>query len=258
MKKGLLALAALLVVICPSIVNAEEKDFDENKNEIVAQGTKYYKTVTNYDNLSLYSTNFNSVNKTSSYTVEVSEEEYNNASTDSVISTKGDGLSETTYKKLTSYISANGSYYQYKAILNWKTMPYVRSYDIIGIGMDSTVKVASSVYFNQYYCMSGGSCYTSYTHTPKTGTYGAGTSFKLAEGSLSTLRATVYFNVSKAVTSTIYGLNIYGDYSHATSNISLENSQKYTMNTGGISLNSSISGYYDSMQSAQATWSGSW
>ena len=40
--------------------------------------------------------------------------------------------------------------------------------------------------------------------------------------------------------------------------ISYDNARKYVVSSGGIILNSSITNYYDSINTANATWSGTW
>ena len=256
MKKSLLFLAAVAAILCPTLVHAQEMPTIESTEEPLAETTKYFKTVTNLDEARLQINSIGENERQASYSVEISEEEYNNAPTEPE---RGNPASiETTYKKLTTTISPNGSLYQYKAVLFWKTIPSVRSHDIIGIGMPSNVKVSGYTAFQQYYCYSGGNCYTSGSHTPSTGTYGAGTVYQLASGTLTTLKATFYFDIAKNTSSTITGLSAAGDYAHATSTISLNNAQNYSVTGGGLSLNSSISGYYDSIQSAIATMSVYW
>ena len=124
--------------------------------------------------------------------------------------------------------------------------------------MPSNVKVNSTPIFQQYYCYSGGNCYTSNVYVYKTGTYGAGATYKLAEGTLTTLKATLYFDIAKNTSSTLTGLSAAGDYAHATTTVSSDTAQNYSVVGGGLSLNSSISGYYDSIQSAVATMSVYW
>ena len=53
-------------------------------------------------------------------------------------------------------------------------------------------------------------------------------------------------------------INADGDYSHATSTIVDYLSDNFYVNQIGIVLDSSISGYYDAITSAEAEWSGTW
>lgn len=236
-------LLVFVLIAFPFVINAAEND--SNNLELLDQVTKYYKIIVYYNNDSLFN---------NSITTEISEEEYENSN--DLLSK--DATVETTYKKLTSSIYQNGNYYRYKAKLVWKSIPSVRSYDIIGIGFYQSVKVKNNnTFFTQEYCISGGSCYTSSINYPQVFNSGAGTSFQLPSGSLNSLNQTFYFDVEKNTSSTITTQLAASDYSHATSSISLNNSKKYTVNTNGIALNG-VSSYYDSMNAAKAYWSGSW
>lgn len=250
MKKNFILafVVASIMFVFPILVNAETVTDD------YVETTKYLKTVTHYGNNFLLSNNINS-----SMTYEVSENEYDNAGDKPIITRDASGAVETTYKRMTVSIAKNGSYYRYKNILVWKTIPSQRSYDIIGIGFYSNLKLHSSVNFIQEYCYSGGSCTSSTSHNPQTFTAGAGTTFKLASGSLSTLKATIYFDLEKKTSATLVSQDAYGDYSHATSSISLTNAKKYSVvGSSGIVLDSSITSYYDSMGCAHAHWTGTW
>ena len=256
MKKSLLFLAALAVVLCPTLVKAQEMSTIESTEEPLAETTKYFKTVTNLDEARLQINSMGQNERQASYSIEISEEEYNNAPTEQP--RDNPSYIETTYKKLTTTITQNGSLYQYKTVLFWKIIPSVRSHDIIGIGMPSNVQVYGTPVFQQYYCYSGGNCNTSTSYVYKTGTYGAGATYQLATGSLTTLKGTLYFNITKNTSSTITGLSAAGDYAHATTTVSSDTAQNYSVTGGGLSLSSSISGYYDSIQSAVATMSVYW
>jgi hypothetical protein len=225
-----------------SSVNAEE--------DIVASSTKYYKTISYVGNNNM------SFNNNISITYEITEEEYNNANISN--EPKNSSTIETTYKRMTTSITKNGSYYRYKNVLYWKNIPSTRSYDIIGIGHFSTVKVHGSTHFEQYYCLTSGPCYTTTTNYPQTFSVGAGTSFLLPPGNLSTLKQTFYFDVEKNTSLTIITQEAYGDYSHAITNVSLNNSKKYTVNYTGISLDGSIINSYDSINKAQVVLNETW
>lgn len=263
MKKGLLTTALLLMALVPSVVGAQERQPIEitDENKILAQETKYYKTVTRLDNVALTFESRNGVTTPSSYTVEVTEEEYNNVNPNATTITRGaQGSVETTYKKMTTYISeVDSTEFQYKNVLIWKTMPSVRSYDIIGIGHHSTVKISTGLQFRQEYCETGGSCGTNYINTPQTFNNGAGTSFLLKSGNLSSLQVIFYYYVEKNTNATINALHAYGDYSHAITTVSDTSSQDYIVNVGGIVLGSSITASYDGISSAHAALYGlSW
>ena len=165
---------------------------------------------------------------------------------------------ETTYKKLTTSISSNGAYYRYKAILMWKNIPKVRSYDSLAIGHYASVTQKGNLYFTQEHCTSTTNCTSSSTFTPQKFSKGASATFKIPTGNIISLKQTLYFDVKKNVDATIIRQIACGDYSHATKTISATNSLNLTVNDSGINLNSSISNYYDEISPACATWDGSW
>ena len=50
----------------------------------------------------------------------------------------------------------------------------------------------------------------------------------------------------------------YGDYAHAVKTISAGSSDGFWVDQGGVIVDDSIEDYYDTINSANATWSGSW
>ena len=248
MKKRYFVCLLVSLFLIPGVVFASEVEASDDDFVLVSEETKYYKTIT-----PIFSSS-----DSQSVTYEITKEEYDTAN---VEQRSNPTTYETTYKSMTSSILANGSYYRYKNVLNWKNIPATRSYDIIGIGFYQTVKVHNNTtHFSQYYCYSSGAgCFTTTTNYPQIFVGGAGTSFKLPTGNLSTLQETFYFDVEKNTTGTITTQKAYADYSHATTSVSLTDSKKYSVDgSGGIYLNSSISSYYDAMSTAIATWNGSW
>lgn len=248
MKYGKILLLIIYLLFFPTITFAKEDDF-----KLISETTKYYKTITYFNNL------YNVSDQSNSVTYEITKEEYENADL-TVNVNSNPTIMETTYKTMTTSILGNGQYYRYKNVLTWKNMPANRSYDIIGIGFYQTVKIHSnSTHFTQKYCLTGGTCYTTTTNYPQIFVSGAGTSFALPSGSLESLQQVFYFDVEKNTSSVITTQKAFGDYSHATKSISLANSKKYSViQSGGIVLNSSVSGYYDSIAEAIATWTGTW
>lgn len=247
MKKIIIFIFATLILIPITVSAVENNNFKE-----VSVDVQYYKTVTTYRKNIL-----NSVDTLpSSTTYKVTKEEYESFN-NSTISPLSSVYIETTYKKLTTSISSNGSYYRYKAVLNWKEIPKVRSYDIIGIGRYGSVKVKGTPSFEMEYCTSG-KCTTTTSATKKNFTNGSGASFKLPTGSIDTMQVTYYYDVEKNTDATILTQKATGDYSHATTIVTSTESQKYQVSSLGISLDSAIYNKYDSISSATATWSGSW
>lgn len=64
--------------------------------------------------------------------------------------------------------------------------------------------------------------------------------------------------MQKNTSSTIIAQYAYGDYAHAVKTISLNNAQKYKVNTGGIIYEDTSITYYDAISTAKATWNGNW
>lgn len=214
------------------------KDLDAT---LLSQTTRYYKTV--------YPTYGNS------YTIEVTEEEYYNSD----IGNELLGTVNTAYKTIVSSIAQNGNKYRYNVSTIWKNMPSARSYDIIGIGFSDNVYISSSVYFTFVYANSAGSYTTStqYYNKKSTSTGGAAV-YKLPDGTIKSLSANLYYDVSKNTSNTITSLSICGDYAHAQSNVPSSNISDYSIGIYGINLGTSISAYYDAtpcaMEYASVNW----
>ena len=219
-----------------------EETFEENKDldaTLLASTIKYYKTV-----YPMYG---------NSYTVEVTENEYNSVSDIVPLSTV-----DTTYKRSVSTISKNSNKYRYKVSVTWKIMPSTRSYDIIGIGFDDDVYINSSVYFNYVYEDSAGNYTTSTQYYDRKSTSTGGSAVYLLPTSMVGLSANLYYDVSKDTTNTLTSLTMCGDYAHATSSVPVGNISNYSIGIGGINLGTSITSYYDSMPCAIAGLSVSW
>lgn len=161
-------------------------------------------------------------------------------------------------KKTTISIISVNDYYRYKVTVEWKQMPSARSYDIVGIGIDPSVKIYSSLYFQINYCYSNNDCRNNSVFTHKVSSTGGTGIFKLPSGNLTSMSAYLYFDIAKNTSSTITKLNAYGDYAHAMKSISLDNAKNHSINRGGNSLDSSISSYYDNMATATTTLNCSW
>ena len=228
------------------IYHMDEETYENNKNldaKLISQTTRYYKTITPAYGLG--------------YDVEVTEDEYKNSSQEKTLPDKG--IVETTYKTIVSSISQNGSKYRYNVSVAWKSMPSNRSYDIIGIGFSNLVYISSSVYFNFTYADSSWNYTTStqYYNKKSTGTGGSAV-YKVPNGSIKSLSASLYYDVSKNTGSTITNLAICGDYAHATSSVSVGNVADYGIGISGISLGVSLAGLYDAtpcaMEYASVNW----
>lgn len=120
--------------------------------------------------------------------------------------------------------------------VDWTSIPTIKSYDVIGAYLKDTSLVSSPV------TKATTSSVSQSSTTIKSDTNGFGVSIKLPSGA--NLMVTQYYKVS-------LGGHVYASYQHANQNISLANSQKYTISRsgyGGVFLfNSPYNSYYDGM-----------
>lgn len=239
------------------ILNISESEFQRLKDitgEVVSKEVKYYKTT--YPKNNFYS---NTSSLVLPVTEEITEEEYEAIGT---VQTRGtEATYETAAKKIeTSIASVSGNKYRYTIFVNWKTNPKVRSRDIIAISFKNNVKLSGSTTFSQIACTSTSiaSCTSDENHSLKSTSTGIGASFKLQTGTFVTITTGLYFDVTKNTSSTITSQYAVGDYSHATTTVTTAQSNNYTLDSTGITLNSSVINYFDAMGAATATWTGSW
>ena len=222
----------------------DEETFNINKDSeatLLATNSKYFKTIyTGLDG--------------AEYTTEITENEYDNQS-----SIDPRGTVSTSYKEMVTVIAQNGNYYRYKVTVNWKQLPSTRSYDIIGIGFDDPVYITSPVYFNYSYCVSSGDCNTStlYYDRKKVST-GGSVVYKLPGSEAISLGAVLYYDVAKNTTDTITRIEMYGDYAHATSNISGTSYTNHNITMDGIILGTNIYSKYDAIPCAVSAWNITW
>lgn len=239
-----------LFIIC-SLILMPRDILAAELNEI-SREVKYYKTVTNYGNTSTYGVNVGS----NSYSEEISEEEYN--AFDPNADSTNETIVETTYKRMTTTISKNGSKYHYQVELYWKNFPKVRSYDVIGIGHYASVKPSGGLDFEQQYCISGGICACTASYSAKTTSSGSTATFALPTGSLTFLVSYLEFDVVKSGSGTVISQLATGDYAHATSTVTKSEALKHTISNIGIDFDGSVIGSYDEITEAQVDWSGKW
>lgn len=230
-------------------MNSEEYELNSSiTGVIVSSLTEYYETITIFDE------NNNVMSNNSKM---ITEKEFNESGSNFNLKNKN-GNVETNYKKMTTQIIQLDNSYRYKVSLEWKTIPSTRSYDIIGIGINSNVVINSSVVFKQTYCLKNGNCSTSSGITKKTSTGGAALFQLPSSSNVNSLSSYLYFDVNKNTSSTITEMYAYGDYAHSTSNVSNISSSDYTIGVSGISLLSNYSAKFDEISVAKAYWQGSW
>ena len=136
-------------------------------------------------------------------------------------------------------------------------MPKVRSYDIIGIGFFSSVKMSGNFKYETHICRHSG-CTIDRTHTPKNTSTGVSVVYKLPTDSIILLTSVLRFDVKKNTDLTIIRQAAVGDYSHATKTVTLDQALKHNIGLSGIILDSSVSAKYDKIDEAEANWSGNW
>lgn len=241
MKKFLIMLALLFAL--PITGNALE--FEE-----ISKEEKYFKTTIYESNLTRASSNY-------AITEEITQEEYEafNPNVMPLASTS----TITTYKKLTTYLLTNGNYYRYKATLEWRNIPKVRSYDTIGIGHYSSVIIRGSTHFSQTYCPVDDDCRTISSYYEKITDTGSAATFKVPSGDLESLEQTFYFDVEKRnPSSTVIAQKSSGDYSHAIRSVTTTQARNFNISNAGIQYDSSVLDYFDEISQASVTWSGTW
>ena len=251
----------VIILIIPFIVSAEEADSEYVK---VAETVKYFKSTSVFNNSDIMRNA--GLGEMSSITVEVSEEEFNNAPVDSepvnpLSRTNFDSVTETTYKRLTTTIEKVATNYRYTTNLYWKNMPKIRSYDIIAIGYYNDVELwdPTVVGFMNEYCKSANNCYNSGSNTTVRKEYGTAAVFHLPNETVISMEQTLFFTVKKSGDWTVTEQVAAGDYAHATSNTfaSLA-ANNLRIGVGGLILPDVIYDIYDTTPTSTATWSGTW
>ena len=282
-------LIALITILIPNLVNAKDNLYFKNNNDISITKTEYINlvnlgfseneilnmtkdeymsnrdldgnivssTTKYYKNQIVYDYNHNIISKTN---IEVSEDEYFNSNfNETTIMGFSPGYTETIYNKVTTNIISVLNKYRYKVSVVWKSMPSNRSYDIIGIGIDSDVYIYSDITFQQNYSYNNGVNSSSNFSVPKKTSTGGAAFFPLPTStSIISMESYLYFTVDKVHSGTLNSLYAYGDYSHATSSVSSSNSSNYSINQNGINLFSTIYYNYDAIPVARAHWTGTW
>lgn len=255
-RKNILAFI-ILFITCTATANAKAiTAFDDKDFEVVAETTKYYKTVSILSNSEVMTVA--GLGELSSITTEISEEEY-------LLAANNDGISPNTsittnYKKLTSTISKNSAYnFKYAASLTWLNMPTVRSYDIIGMGYYASVKAAASANFKQTYCTSSTNCTTQNSgYYYYEGNNGVGAMFKVPSGSLTSLKQELVLYVEKTDPSkTIVSQLNAADYSHAGREVSYNTATDFFVDGAGIKIGAGFNSYED-LNTADTKWQGTW
>lgn len=243
------------------IENMQEDVFNENKDlkgEVVATTIKYYKTETYLPNFGGNTMAYSTNNAPLSKTIEISKEEYDNATSNEINEISPLDLStnlvKTDYKSMFSTIISVNNRYRYKNSVTWDTLPFWKTIDIIGIGIEENkvYPISSTAKFTGNY-QKGGDTVTSGTWTKSPSGYAL--QFNWPKGGSGKFYATLYFEVGKNTTSTINVLNCYGDYKHLQG-FNTNASIGVGIDVKGISISGSIASSFDSMSTSQSTLTG--
>lgn len=229
-------------------MTAEQLNFVKNETDLnMETETKYIRTDEFFDL---------DGNLIESFETEVTEEEALNYEEDST--TYAWNVTHTTsMKRLYMQVVSGSASTKIVTITNtWLSLPQVRSFDVIALrpGTNSmTINVNSSM-ISGYQRWDGNTInYNSSSSNTKisssfTGNGGIGISMNIVDAVSSSLECsmTVYFLCGAS------NFKIYGTYQHATSDVSLSQSQDYTFNQSGmgqvLKFASSVASKYDNMQ----------
>lgn len=163
----------------------------------------------------------------------------------------GADSTSTTAKQLTMSLVGGTTWNYVTVTASWKGIPATRSYDVIGVRGKNFEFRDGSQTGKQIYTTGGVDKLISYAWNGtniKRHDNGFGISMNIVNNSISSLQLTV----SCDVTPTASTSTLFGSYQHATSSVSLSDSQNYTLTSTGLggvfSFPYSIAQKYDGMQ----------
>lgn len=245
----------------PEIENMSEEEFLYNKDlegTVVASTIKYYKTEKYIPCGNTQS--LQNFNKSIIVTTEITKDEFENYGNEPILTQNNfsTNLISTEYKSMYSTITSINGRYRYKNFVTWKKLPFWRTIDIIGIGIESNkvYPVSSTSYFKAYYSDSGSSTKSGiWKKTPN----GCAVTFDWPSYNILAEKfyVTLYFEVDKQdENKTITVLNAYGDYSHCQGTCGSAASIGVSIGTGGLSISGSVSSKFDAISTSQATLTG--
>ncbi len=203
--------------------------FISNVNANELESVKYFKTITNIF------TNY-------SQTYEITEEEFNNVNEIQLFST----THTTNYKKI--FISKQGEGNISLEVI-WKKNPSVRSYDVIAIRGEGVSFIGSTVSGKQSYVKNENKETIEYkinSNNTQIFGNGVGISMNLVDGATDyTLELNIRYTKNSS------NATIYGSYQHSQRNITLDQSQRYTLSSNGfgnvLDFDSTVKSYFDGM-----------
>lgn len=240
-----------------------QEEFLENKDlegTVISESTKYIKITTAMRNGIKLTTRHEITQEEALAEVELqSQNPYRGPAPGSYY----DGIVATDVIAVTAKIvGINNTYMRFMNLTDWLIPPSDRYYDIIAIGIESDkVQLGSFAAFREDWTTSDGiegydiTCYPKYENT------GGSVIFELPSGSLSSLEATLYFNIAKqANVGTITSLYAGAIYAHGTSTVNPSTLlSNYTVNiAAGIEIDYPYNLIYNVTPMAVAHFVGTW
>lgn len=190
---------------------------------------------------------------------EITEEEYKNFSKRNNSSRLSDASQEyeSTAKSLLLALVGGTTWNYVTMTATWKYIPSTRSFDVIGIRGNEVNFRNGSQNGEQVYVLDGNYTVIYYdwdgTNIKKADN-GFGISMNIVNSDIQALQLSVECDVSPTTTTP----EIFGSYQHAVSNVSLANSQNYTLGGGGLGdvfiYPYSISQKYDGMSGVRIVY----
>ena len=180
------------------------------------------------------------------------------------VGTYYDGVYDSGIIEIVNKISGiSNTYMRYKTDADWYGgIPTDRYNDIIATGIEyQKVQIASPIIFDEDWVTTNNTFGYSESCYPKTQSTGGSAIFELPSGSLTSITASIYFNVRKQDNvGTITELHSCGNYAHADTYVDpavLFNN--YTVGLSyGISIDPVYSNYYTYSTPACAAFYGTW
>lgn len=226
----------------------------DDRNLTLTTETKYIRTDEAYDNMG---------NLLQSVETEVSEEDALNYNGQEQITPYAWNVTyQTTMKKLYMQVVSSSTSTKIVTLTNtWLSLPKVRSFDVIALRPETnsmTINVSSSTISGYQKWDGNVISYNSSSSNTKisssfTGHGGIGISMNIVDDVSSSLEnsITVYFLCGNST------FSISGTYQHATSDVTLAQSQNYSFSSSGygnvLSFASSVASKYDNMQGVSLT-----
>lgn len=249
------------------IYRMDYQTFIDNKDieaELLATETKYIKTTTTIRNGIAHSTNYEMTHEQimNDMLMHNHQSFLPGGDRPNISGSYYDGFSFDSYRMMECKIAnLYDIELRYKVDVQWLQMPPVRSFDIIGIGIEpSKVKINSVIMFRQDWILTNNNDGYGTLCAPKSESTGGSAVFELPTGSLSVLESYLYFTVNKQNNAgTIYSTIAVGDYAHAFEEVDNGVYNYYTVNAVmGIEIDEPYANSYESSSEAIATFVGVW